>query len=413
MRFHFETGATSDRWRLALGVMCLIVVVVILVAGLWPFNPFPKNQVSWDPNGLRFGDYGWILSSTSFPVTAGRGQSCALELWMEPGLTEDSNIVLAFSVPKNPLQFRIAQEEEGVFVARDFFGPGAQLRTQSIGLGHIVHQGKSILITVTTSSGGAAVYVDGNLLKDDRGFRLAPNDFTGTMVLANSPVENNSWMGVLKGIAIYGSSLAPKEVTQHYQAWSKGDPSLLATQGAQTLYLFREGSGQIVHNAGLVKGPDLSIPNHYVILQPQFLMPFWKALSFNRSFFKNVALNILAFVPVGFLFNTFFFTTRFKQRSPWIAIALGAALSLTIEVLQYFLPMRDSGMLDLITNTLGTAIGVWGASFAARRFGKVIFSSEVRAERPSFPCAPLKPALEPGNAGTNYLKMSSEERKEQ
>src|SRR5262249_39199609 len=259
MRVQSETGPTSDRIRLALGVVCLMVVSAILVAGLWPFNPFPKNEVSWESSGLRFGDYGTILSSGSFPVTVGGGQSCALEIWIDPVLTDDSNILLAFSTPKNPLQFRVGQWEKGIFVGRDFSRGGAPLGTQYIVLGPVVHKGKNVLITVTTSSGGAAAYVDGNLIEDNPTFKLAAGDFTGTMVVANSPVGNNSWTGVFKGIAIYGSSLAPKEVAQHYQVWSKGDPAVLAAQGAESLYLFRDGGGRIVRNTGRAKGPDLFI----------------------------------------------------------------------------------------------------------------------------------------------------------
>jgi len=39
-----------------LGSICFAILIIILIAGLWPFNFFPKNKVTWlpDKNGVFF-----------------------------------------------------------------------------------------------------------------------------------------------------------------------------------------------------------------------------------------------------------------------------------------------------------------------------------------------------------------------
>ena len=84
-------------------------------------------------------------------------------------------------------------------------------------------------------------------------------------------------------------------------------------------------------------------------------------LSFNYNFvpflymfsdYKNSLLNVLLFVPLGF-FLPFFWK---KFRSFGYTVLFGFCTSLFIELLQIF-TFRATDVNDLITNTLGAALG--------------------------------------------------------
>jgi Na+/proline symporter len=128
-------------------------------------------------------------------------------------------------------------------------------------------------------------------------------------------------------------------------------------------YTFAEGSGKVIHNrAGAA--PDLYIPRAFRLLHQPFLTPPWREFTFDRPYAIDVAINIAGFVPFGLILCAYLSWQRRWSRAAILTILAGAAISLTIEVLQSFLPSRFSGVTDLITNTLGTALGValfrWG-----------------------------------------------------
>jgi glycopeptide antibiotics resistance protein len=96
-------------------------------------------------------------------------------------------------------------------------------------------------------------------------------------------------------------------------------------------------------------------------LHPSFLAPAWRRFRYGWpgwGYWEDVIVNIIGFVPVGFLLLNYLSVVHPVKRRVATAILCGFFLSLTIETSQTFLPTRDSDMSDLITNTLGTAVGV-------------------------------------------------------
>jgi hypothetical protein len=342
-----------------LGATSLSVLCAILIAALWPFHA-PKNEVSWlsDRDGLLFGDYGSILSSSEFKTTGLEEGPCSLEIWLEPAATFDSNEIVAFSTPQNPVQFAVAQSSDDLFVLRSF--PGAQhhlRKTAHIGIDHAFRKGNKLLITVTSGPKGTTVYLNGAIVKTSQQFAFTGKDFTGVLVIANSPVQNNTWSGRLGGLGIFDRELTAAQVLQDYDAWTKNQGvELVGREGTRALYLFNEHAGRVVRNQ-VPSEPDLFIPENYFVLHQKFLEPFWAEFEPNWTFAQNVILNIVAFIPLGFFVCAYLSMGGRLKRPVLLAIILGGAVSLTIEVLQAYLPTRDSGTADLITNTLGTAVG--------------------------------------------------------
>jgi glycopeptide antibiotics resistance protein len=80
---------------------------------------------------------------------------------------------------------------------------------------------------------------------------------------------------------------------------------------------------------------------------------------FSRPNMMDVTINILGFVPFGFFLIAWLVKVRNIPfpRAFGISILLGFSISLMIELTQAYLPMRDSSLLDLINNTLGTVVG--------------------------------------------------------
>jgi VanZ family protein len=351
-----------------LRMCCALVLGGILVAGLWPFHA-PNNEISWlsNANGVLFGDYGSLLSAGAFKPSNSNDGVC-LEIWLEPRAVDDAGTILSFYSPGgDSTSFAMRQSLDDVALVRRNLDDKRRAKSSRIYGDHVFRQRKTVFLTISSSGRGTSIYANGVLARISPEFRLSSKDLTGQLVVGNSAVTTDPWPGQLKGFAIYNRELTAAQVMQDYQSrLGDGSQRVSLPDGAIALYLFNEGRGDVVHNR-VDSATDLMIPEHFFVLHEPLLELPWNEYYPGWNYWKDVAVNIVGFIPLGLFFCAYFSLVRRVQHPVAVIIAFGFAVSLTIEVLQAFLPTRNSGMTDLITNTFGTALGATLYAWGARR----------------------------------------------
>jgi VanZ family protein len=345
-----ETFAKRTLWVLCFGVLC-----GILIATLWPFNPFPRNDVSWiqGTGGLHFGENGIIRG---FIPTSRGERPCSLELWLQAASDDDTNTILGFYTPGNPQHFGLRQYVDGLLVVRELGKEGAILSRME--LDHIFRKDKLVWIAISSGDQhGTSLYVDGQLVTASPKFKLRGVDCSGELTIGNSSVTYDTFQGELRGLAIYDQELTQMQIQNHYSTWTTtGLPQYAYGESAIAVYALQERAGSVLRNE-VKNGPDIMIPKSFAVFhKPMLLLP-WQEFSPTWNYVNDVLRNIAGFVPLGLLLCACLWEKRGPSQAFWLTILFGGSLSLVIEILQAYIPRRSSGVTDIITNTLGAAVG--------------------------------------------------------
>jgi len=358
-----EVKAQPIRFFRLIEALCSGLILAILIAGLWPFCA-PANAVRWlnGANGIEFGRHGVATSSRAFQAAVPAGP-CTIEIWLQPERTSGTGTLMAFdSYPDPRFPFALRQVGSGLALMRATIDGQGVMRRPWLLTGGVFEAAGPHLVAITGVRGTTSVYVDGVLRNSSGSFGLTQDDLSGRLSLGNSVIRSG-WQGRVMGLAIYDEALAPAQIADDANHWLSGQGPARPPQPAPiALYLFNEGAGSQVREQ-MGSGNDLKIPARYRQLHAVFLDPVWNQYRTrwdgwrSSGYWDDVIVNVVGFVPVGILFAAYFSFVRPSAR-PWLsAVLFGFFLSLVIEVTQYWLPTRDSSMTDLVTNTVGTAIG--------------------------------------------------------
>ena len=354
-----DNHAFATRMKFKVEVICFAVLCITLSLGLWPFYS-PPNSVSWANgyNGIVLGKYGTVLSSGALtPAESPKDAAGSIEIWLQPDKWSGSATLLSLYRPEKGLQFTLQQSLTRLNLNAEIEPKHARLEADEF-FGPALRQKKPVFIAIASGPEGTRLYLDGTLAKVAPQFRIPDGIFTARLILGDSPGQPDSFRGQFRGLAIYDTCLSDSQVMTHYRSWTgDGQPAIAQEERNIALYLFNEKSGSTMHNrAGT--GGDLYVPDKYTVVDKIALEPVWSEFDFSRSYWSGNLKNIVGFIPFGFCFYACFVIARPVRRAVLITLLMGTAASVTIEVFQIFLPMRDSGTTDIFTNTLGTYLGV-------------------------------------------------------
>jgi len=339
--------------------LCALAVLAVLGATLWPFNPYPENGIRWlqGANGLNFKRAGLVVGSQPLqPLETKAPESYSLELLLVPDSVKGAHTIFASYGATLPRQFLVRQWTDGLLVTHDAAVEHDQTRTIKLDVDHAFHPGRLVLVTISSGPSGTTVYLDGQPAGSFPRFKIARSELSGEIVLGTSPVTYNPWQGEIRGLAVYSKQLTPEDALRHYRDWTDPGEYPPDLDGAMARYAFTEAGGREIRNQ-VPSGPSLEIPASFSIPHKAFLLSPAKEFKTNWNYAVDVVMNIAGFVPLGLVVCAYLAWTKSRWKATLYTVIACGALSFMIEMLQYYIPRRGSGISDIITNTLGAALG--------------------------------------------------------
>jgi len=193
--------AIVKRGKIFLGIISFCIVTIFFLAGLWPLNFHPKNEVEWLPNknGIRFYGRGIVYSSLPFKGQKQdffQNNSITIEVWLQPKKVPDRHFTYIASLydGKDTEYLTIGQWNNNllIFTNRNIKTMNIE-STPKIGLGNALPNGEIEFITLTSDSVGTIIYINGNLAKNYPKYPLiSEKQLTNTqLILGNSPTGKN------------------------------------------------------------------------------------------------------------------------------------------------------------------------------------------------------------------------------
>ncbi len=344
----------------------LAILLITLFFGLSGKGFHFTNNVSWLKNepGIRFGNYGIayaLIDNDRIKSTISQTGFFSIETAIKPNDFDLTgfNLILTLHDGRDDNQLILGQYGSYIIVMNgDDYSNKKKIKRISSDI--FSETPKKLLLTITTGDKGTILYINGRLVasRHDLSLRIPQGDNL-RVTLGNSVYGKSSWRGEVYGLALYGYILDQETIKEHYNSWS--EDHIFPFQKNQNPFLFftlDEGNGQEAtdHVTGTQK---LKMPEGFHVLKKRLISLSWSDFHANKGFFTDLIINLLGFIPLGFILCALFAESGgiFKKKAVLFSAVSCFLISLFIEIAQAWIPSRSSQGLDLILNTTGALIG--------------------------------------------------------
>lgn len=367
------TGKLTGFYDKSLVAYLLILTILLL----WPFDFVflgEKNNVSWigTSNGIEFFKKGQVLSVSSTENLYSRlvaGNGLSIEVWVAAQNEVQSGParIVSYSLDTGLRNFTLGQSQKKLVM---------RLRTTETDrngvIPHLEVDGvfgspypQHIVVTYDFFEESVYINAERRVRKRIPGGRFTNWDPSYYLVFGNEATGHRPWLGKILFAAIYDCALDEHHVRRNYEAgWlsesSDGQGIRPVSDGLVARYLFDERRGNKVGDSSGTQTPlDLEVPQVIKYHNRPYLALSSESLYQNPNLCRDTILNIIAFIPLGFLFHAAL-RTRWGSslKTSAFVFLLGTLFTFCIETSQHFTLTRYSSILDVFSNMLGTAIGI-------------------------------------------------------
>lgn len=334
------------------------VLLITLWAGLKPKGYRFRNDVAWmSLQGISIGRIGIVYSRDSLQwMDQNSGDSgFTIEISLKARSFRWGGALLSFWDGSFPELFKISQRLDHLIVrVRDLH---EKQGFQEFYVDPILERGKTCLLCVVSTKSMSTLYYNGLRIGDPQPAPIfRETGLRCRLVVGNSVTGGEPWRGEIYGMALYNREISSNEIASRFSQWdSSGRTFLPSANGAAHLYQFNEKGGPVAHD-WVGSSFDLQIPRLFHIIKKRVLGVSWK----DFQNYSDVAINFFGFMPFGFFVSLFLFHVvkiPFWKRTVLLTIFICFILSLGIELVQVYIPTRDSQLTDLFFNTLGGGCG--------------------------------------------------------